>query len=207
MKKKQFMSIFFLLMLLSQIGLSIEQQTFSNLDSVAFIRSYEQPPKIIKKINGRVTNLRVSDDFISGISHHFELSQLRMKIDAIKCKDQSVYNGIGLIESYFLDGFFEIMVNYYQKHGSASKLTNQYLNDEFNQRNLKAIKSALEYHSTHAYQLEYPYWLSNHGMNHFNMVMNNRQNSSKKDIFISALDSRKKEAQLITIFKKAAKII
>ena len=105
------------------------------------------------------------------------------------------------------DGFFEIMVNYYQKHGSASKLTNQYLNDEFNQRNLKAIKSALEYHSTHAYQLEYPYWLSNHGMNHFNMVMNNRQNSSKKDIFISALDSRKKEAQLITIFKKAAKII
>ena len=287
MNKLQYITLLFLLMCFSQIGLCIEHRAFPKLHSVSSIHAYEQPPQIIKSRKGRVTDLRVSDDFISGISHYPEmkfkdkrellstlelmlsdkentakqvemfrqieqselltseekviwlkprinklpapftmllakfvaptnldeafkwkvLSQLRMKIDATKCKDQSVYEGINLIELYYLDSFFDIMVAYYGKHGDVSKLTNEYINDEFNRRNLQAIKAALQYHSAHAYQLQYPYWLNNHGMNHLKMVMKNHQNPAKKDVFITALDSRNKEKQLIAMFQQVAKTL
>ena len=279
------LSVFFLLLCLSQAGYCIEHRAFSRLNSVATIHAYEHQPHIIKKKTGRVINVRASDDFISGISHHYEmefknkkellstleqmlsdkentakqaeifrqieqtdmltreekiawlkrkinrlpapfvmllakfvsltdldeafkwkvLSQLRMKIDAIKCKDQSAYEGINIIELYYLDSFFDTMVAYYEKQGDRSKLTNQYLNQEFNKRSLQAINSALQYHRTHAYQLDYPYWLNNHGMSHIKMLMNNRHHASKSELFITGLDSKRKEAQLIASFQQAAK--
>ena len=72
------------------------------------------------------------------------LSQLRMKIDALKCKDQSVTEGINIIEHYFLDTLFDLMVNYYEKNTQPDNLTNKYINQEFNRRNLNAIIPALK---------------------------------------------------------------
>ena len=131
------------------------------------------------------------------------LSQLRMKIDALKCKDQSVTEGINIIEHYFLDTLFDLMVNYYEKNTQPDNLTNKYINQEFNRRNRNAIIPALKYHSEHEYQVDYPYWLANHGMNHITALMKNN-NLSKKELFVLSSDWKKEEEQLIQAFQKAA---
>jgi hypothetical protein len=130
------------------------------------------------------------------------LSQLRMKIDVRKCQDKSVEQGVQLIEYYYLDNFFELMTKHYSKKEHASKLSNTYLNQEFNRRNLAAISAALQYHKTHTYQIEYPYWLANHHMKHILAIM--KGDFSHGGQFVSKKQAKKGEAELLKLFSAAA---
>ncbi|HSW71654.1 MAG TPA: hypothetical protein VLH77_06755 [Gammaproteobacteria bacterium] len=131
------------------------------------------------------------------------LSQLRMKIDARKCQDNSVAQGIKLIEYYYLDNLFELMTKHYVKKQPASKLNNTYLNAEFNRRNFSAIPAVLQYHKTHPYKIEQPYWLANHGMNHILALM--QGNINHKGQLVSKKRAKEGEAELLKIFSASAK--
>lgn len=171
--------------------LDIMRTDFSNTAKLTEVfRQIEQSPLLtrVEKINWLKTRINeLPAPFIwllakftayTDLDEAFKwriLSSIRMKIDAGICQDySSAFNGTLLIDAAFRDGLVNQMA---KRIKDPKRVSNDEFNRLYQEKQLKAIPKAIDFHKRHPYPFHPPYWLAHHAPGHITKCLQGKLQS------------------------------